>query len=186
MADRTKEAQGWFNYLAATYPNKPIIENQIDSLPATLTLDQYAVAVVQIDIGETSQQRVTSAIMGLLTRAYYDLAIGEEDRYQNLERLAERVHRNYVNKTYKYAGGENRIGLAPFEDMKKAVVRNLLDPQYGMTYEDRAALVTRLGLKASALTQGQGSTEINSAPSALETPSTNSPAATNAVAPAQP
>jgi len=184
VADRMHEAQEWFNYLAATYPDKPIIENQIDSLPKTLTLDQYAMAVVQIDIGETSQQRVTSAIMGLLTQAYYDYAIGEDGRYQNLERLASMTHSNYAKKTYNFAGGQDRIGLLPYNDMKKAVVRNLLDPQHGMPYEYRAALVTRLGLPASALTQGNAG--INSAPSVVEPPSTNSPAATNAVPPAQP
>ena len=52
----------WFKYLGEKYPDKPIIENQPDSLPKNLTLDEYAVAVVQIDIGETSQERVTSAI----------------------------------------------------------------------------------------------------------------------------
>jgi len=184
VADRTREAQEWFNYLAATYPDKPIIENQPDSLPKTLTLDQYAVAVVQIDIGETSQQRVTSAIMGLLTRAYYDLATGDEDRYQNLERLADRVHQNYEKKTSPYAGGKDRIGLLGFEDMKKAVVRNLLDPQYGMAYADRAALVTRLGLPSSMLIQGNS--EANAPTNAVETVPTNSSAATNGGSPALP
>ena len=63
------------------YPDKPILENQPDSLPKNLTLDEYAVACVQIDIGETSQERVTAAFEGLLTRAYYDLAVGQDDRY---------------------------------------------------------------------------------------------------------
>ena len=53
-----------------------IIDNRPDSLPENLTLDEYAVAVTEIDIGETSQERVTSAVQGLLTHAYIDLAIG--------------------------------------------------------------------------------------------------------------
>ncbi len=65
-ADRIGEAQKWFKYLGEKYPDKPIIENQPDSLPKNLTLDEYAVAVVQIDIGETSQERVTAAVQGLL------------------------------------------------------------------------------------------------------------------------
>ncbi len=85
------EAKKWFKYLGEKYPDKPIIENQPDSLPKNLTLDEYAVAVVQIDIGETSQDSVTSAVQGLLTRAYYNLAIGQDDRYENFKRLADQV-----------------------------------------------------------------------------------------------
>ncbi len=59
--NRMTEANQWFKYLGEKFPGQPIIENQPNSLPKNLTLDEYAVAVVQIDIGETSQERVTSA-----------------------------------------------------------------------------------------------------------------------------
>lgn len=148
-ADRIGEAQKWFNYLAEKYPNKPIIENQPDSLPRTLTLDQYAVAVVQIDIGETSQQRVTAALQGLLERAYLALASGEDDRYENLTRLASRVHDHYVSKTA--AGkGDVRIPLMPFNEMRAVIAREMVDPKYGLPYEARAVLRTQLGLPAEA------------------------------------
>ena len=97
--NRMTEAGKWFRYLGDKYPDKPIIENQPDSLPKNLTLDEYAVAVVQIDIGETSQERVTSAVQGLLTRSYYNLATGQDDRYENLKRLANRVYERYNAKT---------------------------------------------------------------------------------------
>ena len=37
-------------------------------------------ARVQTDIGDTSQERITGVIEGLLARSYYDLAIGQDDR----------------------------------------------------------------------------------------------------------
>ena len=137
--DRIAEAQKWFKYLGEKYPDKPIIENQPDSLPKNLTLDEYAVAVVQIDIGETSQERVTAAIQGLLARAYYNLAIGQDDRYENLKRLANRVYQRYTAKT---AGskGKVRIPLPPFDTLNAAVIRQLLDPQNGVPYAARAVL----------------------------------------------
>jgi hypothetical protein len=149
-ADRIGEAQKWFNYLAEKYPDKPIVDNQADSLPKNLTLDEYAVAVVQIDIGETSQQRVTAALRGLLMRAYYNLAAGDEDRYENLKNLASRVHRHYDSQT-SASNGKVRIPLMPFAEMQKSVLSLLLDPQSGVPYAARAALVTRLGLDASWL-----------------------------------
>ena len=63
--NRMAEAAKWFKYLGEKYPDEPIIEKRPDSLPKNLTLDEYAVAVVQIDIGETSQERVTSAVHGI-------------------------------------------------------------------------------------------------------------------------
>jgi hypothetical protein len=177
-ADRIGEAQKWFNYLAEKYPDKAIIENQPDSLPKNLTLDEYAVAVVQIDIGETSQERVTAAIAGLLRHAYFDLASGQDDRYENLKRLANRVYQRYTAKTAR-SNGDVRIPLPPYDDLTRAVVNQLLDPQNGVPYAARAELVTRLGLPSSMLEPASTATN------AVENISTNS-VPTNAVAPARP
>jgi len=181
-ADRTSEAQKWFNYLAEKYPDKPIVENDFSSLPKDLTLDEYAVRVTQIDIGETSQERVTAAIEGLLTRAYYDLAVGDEDRYQNLKNLASRVHDRYVKNTAS-SNGPTRIPLMDFKDMQLTVVRQLLNPENGVPYAARAALVTRLRLPASMLMPDNAA--MNNATNAVEMISTNG-VTTNGVSPAQP
>jgi hypothetical protein len=176
--NRLAEATRWFKYLGDHYPDKPIIENQPNSLPKNLTLDEYAVAVVQIDIGETSQERVTSAVQGLLVRAYYDLATGQDDRYENLKRLANRVYENYTVKTSKFRGNE-RIPLPPYDELNKVVLRQLLDPRNGTPFAARAELVTKLGLPSSLLET------VNTTTNTVETISTNAPA-TNAVAPPQP
>jgi len=174
--NRIGEAQQWFNYLKQRYPDKPIIENQPDSLPGKLTLDEYAFAVIQIDIGETSQQRVTAALEGFITRAYLDLASGNDDHYENLMRIAKMVHNNYTKKTAVGAGAA-RIGLLPFDDMRAVVVKRLVDPKTGLPYEARAVLRTRLGLPAETA-------PTNTAPPAEEAPAPNS-SATNAVPAAQ-
>ena len=146
-ANRISDAQKWFKYLGDKFPDKPVIENQPDSLPRTLTLDEYAVAVVQIDIGETSQDRVTAAVQSLLIRAYYDLAIGEDDRYENLKRLANRVYQRYTQKTSGFNGAD-RIPLPPYNQLNSQVLTQLLDPDQGIPYAARAALRTQLGLPA--------------------------------------
>ena len=143
--NRLAEANRWFKYLGEKYPDKPIIENQPDSLPKNLTLDEYAVAVVQIDIGETSQERVTSAVQGLLTRAYYELAVGENDRYENFKRLANKVYQNYQAKT-SGSKGDQRIPLPPYDTLNRAMINALLDPEKGAPYAARAVLRTQLGL----------------------------------------
>jgi hypothetical protein len=172
--NRMAEANKWFKYLGEKYPEKPIIDGQPDSLPKNLTLDQYAVAVVQIDIGETSQDRVTSAVQGLLTRAYIELAGGEDDRYENLKRLAVRVYQNYTDKTSKF-NGDKRIPLPPFETLNSAILRQLLDPQDGLPYAARAVLRTQLGLPAETPASAPAVTN------ALQKAAINPPA-TNSVA----
>ena len=158
------------------------MDNQADSLPKNLTLDEYAVAVVQIDIGETSQQRVTAAIRGLLMRAYYNLAAGDEDRYENLKNLARRVHEHYDSQTTS-ANGKVRVPLMPFPEMQTSVVRLLLDPQGGVPYAARAALVTRLGLPSSML---QATPPEATAPTNAVEPAATAPGPTNAPVPAAP
>ncbi len=148
--NRVSEATKWFKYLGEKYPDKPIIDSYPESLPKNITLDEYAVTVVQVDIGETSQERVTTAVQGLLTRAYYSLAIGQEDRYENLKRLTVKVYEHYTAKTVKFRGPD-RIPLPPFDTLNKDVLRQLLDPKSGTPYAARAELVTRLGLPATLL-----------------------------------
>jgi hypothetical protein len=167
--NRMAAAKKWFQYLGDKYPDKPIIENQPDSLPKTLTLDEYAVAVVQIDIGETSQARVTAAVQGLLTRAYSDLATGQDDRYENLKRLAVKVYQRYTEKTSGFRG-EERIPLPPFDTLNKTILQQLLDPQAGLPYAARAELVTKLNLPSSLLAPVTATTN------AVENVATNSAA----------
>ena len=140
--------QKWFKYLGEKYPDKPIIENQPDSLPKNLTLDEYAVAVVQIDIGETSQERVTAAIEGLLARSYYALAIGEDDRSANLQAARPESLSSATPAKLPTFGGDERIPLPPFDVLNQPCLSELLDPQNGLPYAARAVLRTQLGLPA--------------------------------------
>ena len=167
--NRVAEAAKWFKYLGEKYPDMPIVDNDPTSLPKNLSLDEYAVAVVQIDIGETSQERVTSAMQGLLFHAYSNLALGEDDSYKNLEQLAKRVYESYSDKT-SANGGRDRIPLPPFNDLTHAVVDQLLDPHEGLPFAARAELRTRLAkpVETAAPAPNPGSTN------AVENVSTNS------------
>ncbi len=147
VADRMADARQWFKYLGEQFPNQSIIDGRPNSLPKNLTLDEYAVACVQSDIGETSQERITIAIRGLLARAYMSMVTDDDGSYQNLKGLADRVYKNYEVKATGF-GNENRIRLQPYPDMNRDVVGMLLDPQRGLPYEARAILRTRLGMPA--------------------------------------
>lgn len=142
---RTTEAERWFKYLGEKYPDKPIVENDPNSLPKTLTLDEYAVAVAQIDATETSQERVTWLVQGMMVRAYLALVQDNDSSYQNLVNLTKRLYAAYGKKT-SGSRGSDRIPLPPYDEMRKNVAEGLLDPQTGLPPEARAILRTRLGL----------------------------------------
>ncbi|MGA2854959.1 MAG: hypothetical protein ABSE90_12615, partial [Verrucomicrobiota bacterium] len=129
--NRMAEAARWFKYLGEKYPDQPIIEKQPDSLPKNVTLDEYAIAVVNIDVSETSQERVTSAVQGLLVHAYEDLAIGQDDRAAGFQLLADKVHASYQSKM---GHDQPRASLPPMNDLKRAVLDMLLDPQQGLPF----------------------------------------------------
>ncbi len=171
--NRMADARKWFKYLGDKFPDKPIVENDPNSLPKNLTLDEYAVAVVQIDIGETSQERVTQAVQGLLTRAYLALAIDDDARYQNLKNLGTRVHNRYTQETSGYKGS-TRIPLPPLDEMNRGIVLGLVDAQSGLPYEARAVLRTKLGLPAEAAPVPAST---NSVPAPVIPSSTNAAAA---------
>jgi glutathione S-transferase len=116
--NRVAEAAEWYRYLARKYPDDPTLNGDPNSRPSQLTFEQYAIARVQEDVGDTSQERTTAAVEGLLTRAYYELAIGQDDRYAGFKLLAGKVYENYQ------------------------VLNRLLDTQQGMPYAMRAVVKT--------------------------------------------
>jgi hypothetical protein len=143
--DRVAEAAKWYRVLGEKYPDKPVLDNDPNSFPKNLTLDEYAVRRVQEEVGDTSQERTTAVVQGLLTRAYYNLAIGQDDRYEGFKLLAGKVYEHYGAKTAGH-GNEQRIGLPPFAELNRFVLNHMLDPQRGVPYAARAVLRTQLGL----------------------------------------
>ena len=144
--NRVADAAKWFRYLGGNYPDKPIIDSDPNSFPRNVTLDEYAVACVQGDIGDTSQERTTAAVQGLLARSYMELAIGQDDRYAGFRLLAGKVYEHYQAEISRMKSNLQRIGLPPFADLNRAVLNQLLDPQQGAPYAMRAVIRTQLGM----------------------------------------
>ncbi len=163
--NRTSEAAKWFADLGRNFPDQPLLDNDTNSLPSQLTLDQYAVACVQADIKETDQNRITAAVEGMLTQAYYALAIGDDNRYAGFKLLADKIYSRYQTEVGAYQG-QTRVGLPPLADMNRTVLNQVLDPQQGLPYAARAVLRTQLRLPPEAVS--------TNAPEAAETNTANS------------
>jgi hypothetical protein len=134
LYNRQKEAQRWFDYLKKTYPG---------AVPENQTLDEYAVQSVIEITKDTDVNKTTAAVSGLLVQSCLALIQDEDDRALNFERLATLVYNTFIGKIQ---GAEIRVGLRPLAAIKADVVKNLLDPERGLSPEAAARLRTKLNL----------------------------------------
>jgi hypothetical protein len=144
MYNRLPDAAQWFKYLATHYPDKPILDNSTNSLPATLTLDKYAVARVQGDISESGgRDRTEGVIEGLLVNSYRSMVLAEDAAAAGFKLLARQVWIAYQSTIPKERMAA--VGLRPFEEIDQEVRRHMLDTQTGEPPEVRAVLRSKLG-----------------------------------------
>lgn len=140
--NREAEAQRWFDYIRKHFGIGP--QSGIDP---DATMESFALGKIEEDANETSRDRVTQALQGLLSRSYFNLASGDEDQGIGLEKIAQRVHDVYSAKTANPAS-KDRVGLPPLGEMKREVLLELLRPSPEVNAEFQEQLRTRLGLPA--------------------------------------
>ena len=173
--NRVAEAAEWYRYLARKYPDNPTLNGDANSRPSQLTFEQYAIARVQEDVGDTSQERTTAVVEGLLTRAYYELAMGQEDRYAGFKLMAGKIYENYQVQTANFQGANTRIVLPAFADLNRTVLTRLLDTQQGVPFAARAVLRTQFGMPPETNAPPAAAGSIN-APAPAVSPAINAPA----------
>ena len=166
-ANRTADAADWFRYLGEKYPNKTIIDGDTNSFPRNVTLGQYVLAHVMVDVTETDRERVTARIADFIAQAYIFLIRGDVQLYEGHRRMARDLWALYMGKI---KGNEARIGLDPLDNTEKEVLRRLLDPKEGLVPEARAILRTELRLTPEEIT-----TSTNALPAATNAPETSKP-----------
>ena len=176
LNNRVADAAKWYQYLGTNYPDKNVIENNFNSRPSQVTLHEFVMATMKIDMSETDQKKIQSVIEGLVTRAFENMAfLDEDDQAAGLRMLARQVRSTYMSKVPERAMA---IGVPTVDDTEKEIRRRLLDPEKGMPLEARAVLRTKLGLPAESApvppsTNAPPSIKTNTPPTA----STNAPAA---------
>lgn len=136
------EARRWFNYLKQRFGVGP--QSGIDP---DATMESFALGKIEEDANETSRDRVTQALQGLLSRSYFNLASGDDDQGIGLEKIAQRLHRVYTAKTSN-PGSKDRVALPPLDEMKREVLLELLRPDPEVNPEFQQQLRTRLNLPA--------------------------------------
>lgn len=158
---RDAEAQKWYNILRDEYPNLPILDQVGDSYPTKMTMEEYAEARVQEEVGDTSQERTTAVISGLLARSYFDWILGRDTRHEVFQRLALKIYNHYQARTDKVKSNVARVGLPKFQELNQSVLDQLLGPGSRLPYAARAVLRTKLQMPPEPVPSAGGT---NAAP----------------------
>jgi hypothetical protein len=140
---RENEAAKWFKYLAEKYPNKPIINGKPDSLPRTVTLDEFAFARLQEQIGDTGQKDMKIVLEGLISQSYLSLITDQDDRAAGFMNLARQAHDRYQASVVLR---QEAISMPPLGEIQKEVMNQILDPENGLPDDMAAVLATKLNV----------------------------------------
>jgi hypothetical protein len=148
--NRVSDAAQWYRYLGEKYPNKFVIDGDTNSFPRNVSLEEYCVARIKEDLGETDPNRIQAAIEGAIARAYQALLSGQDDLFRGFRALALKARESYMSKVSGKgdpAEGPARTRIATVEETEREFLKRLLDPEtHMMPYEVRAALRFKLGL----------------------------------------
>jgi hypothetical protein len=175
--NRVAEAAKWYKILGEKYPDKMILEKYPDSYPTNLTLEEYVFDRVEQEIGDTSQERTTGVLEGLIDHSYHEMAIGQDDRAAGYRLEARLIYDHYVSKTSGH-GNEQRVALPPFDVLNRRVLNDLLDTQKPVIpYAARLQIRSRLGMPAETNAPVAVVSTNQIAPAVLS--DTNIPASTN-------
>jgi hypothetical protein len=162
-AGRKEDASEWYRYLSEKYPDKPVIENDITSLPARVSLRDFVMAQIGIDVSETDRDKVKARIEEFIGTAFISLIRGNSDLYAGYRLMARDLRAAYMEKI---GGGASiaRIGLPPVEEVEQEILKRMLDPNdeiYGLPPEARAILRTEMRMEPETIapdTNGPGAT----------------------------
>jgi hypothetical protein len=166
--NRVADAAKWYKYLGDKYPDKPVLDKYPNLLPRNVSLDQYAVAFIEEDISETSKDRIQSAIEGYLSRGYYSLILGDDDRYAGHVMMARKIWQAYRDQIPNDRW--SAIHLASVDEIARSVLNRLLDPENGYPPEMRALLRTKLRMPAESEPAPAEKSSTNAAPPSVEQP----------------
>lgn len=168
MHNREKEAAEWLRYLALHYADF-LRRTEPSVIADGVNFDKFVLMRVQEQMGTGGKDKTQSTIEGMLSRHFYELALGEEDRAVGFERMARQIYNLYLERSATAEKG--RVDLQPYDKIKGVVLERTLErssPQMAVR------LVSALGLPQSVLTN-----LTNRPPRPPLGPVTNSPA-TNA------
>ena len=167
--NKQDEAQKWFNYLRKKYGVGPETGMELGT-----TMETFALGKIEEDVNETSRDRVTQALQGLIATAFDQLAQGDSDQYTGYERMAAKVYQLYNSKVTLPTQSQ-RVALPPLAEIKRDVLMNILKPDPSVNPEYQARLRTELNLPADFGISSTNSTPVQGGGIQTNTPAARPP-----------
>lgn len=134
---RVAEARSWFDYIREHYP---------DRIPKEVTVDDFVLERHRKNLTTLSYDNAISVLQGFITDAYLATALDDTERAAGAMGMAQQLYEFFKKKT---AGQTARLGLPPFDEMKRAVLDQMLAPDSRLAPEFKARLRTVLNLPAA-------------------------------------
>jgi len=142
---RDRDAQRWYNYLGERYPDVPMLIGQPDSLPGKISLDDYAIARVEDEVKTLGQYKTEAVLGGLERQSLMSIAIGDDDRAEGLDAMAQQIRKRYEAKILPGADNTNRLYIPEISEFRRDALKELLAPGT-LPPEAAALLATRMGV----------------------------------------
>jgi hypothetical protein len=161
--NKVGDAAKWFKVLGDEYPHKTIIDGRPDSYPTNVTLQEFALAAIGVNLQEAmDQKKVQGMLEGFSRWSFSAMLTGNDDLAFSWRLLARELRDRYkVN----IKGGEERLPVSAVADAEKKVRDELLDPAKGiLSFEYRAILRGKLGMEPETVPPPAAT---NAPPSAL-------------------
>lgn len=167
------DALRWYKYLAEKYPDKALLEGMPNTLPANLTLDQFAIGRIQGEIDSPGRDKAMAILRGLERTGLESLAIDDDERYLGMDGIAQKVWNHYIEKISVNKEIPERVRIPSLAVIRSGVLRDLLEKE--LSPDVAAQLRTKLGMAPGAL-PAPVPTEI--APAPADASKTNTPVTT--------
>jgi hypothetical protein len=136
--NRIAEANKWFALLKQRYP---------EAVKPELTMEEFSLERLMGNLEIPSHDRTKAIIEGLLFQYYYSLALDEDDRAEGADAMARKLWNIYMERSGR---AREALKLAPYQDMKSAVLQEVRKPGGNFPASLQLRLRTRLGLPAPA------------------------------------
>ena len=141
IVNRTRDAELWLRTLRQKFP---------ESLPADVTLAEYAVIRAEIQTVDQRQAYITGLMQAFIVNRFRAALDGQPDEAEEYLRRANELYAAYQKRT----AGSQRIAIPTVAEIQSFVADQMLAPDSGLGPEETARLRTLLGRPAPAPAPG--------------------------------
>jgi len=155
MYNRVEESQYWFKKLVNLYPDKVRWYIGYDTETKTMDWEVFVMSELEDDFKRSGRDTMNTLLMGLISTAYYYLAMGEDDQALGQIRMSQQfiAYYNERRKDSDTSSAGGRVDLDSWKNLHDQALKDVFVGMDKANPEMAAALRERLGLKSNEVPQ---------------------------------